>query len=189
MEAAEAAGISDRTARVAGPLARGGTGGPVRPLLGAATDPAQDAAERVAAIVRLRRLRMTGGADRRAPSDGALDGLGGPQARGLGKRSRLSRPSRANRYERRRAGRADPHRRQEARPDPGARPPRHRQPRGQRPHRNGRRRRRRLGVRPRRVDDHKPPGLRRGPRRREGDDRGRLPAARRGVLRRLRHHG
>ena len=54
---------------------------------------------------------------------------------GLGRSPGWSRVEPPNRYERQRAGRARPHRREEAGPDRAGRPPRHRQPR-QRPARN-----------------------------------------------------
>ena len=122
--------------------------------------------------------------------DGALDGLGGPDADRAGqaqpaRAARAAQPLRAPAPRR-----ADPHRRQEARPDPagaghrvtGNRALQASAPRRAR-HDDGR-----LGVRPRLRRRRHPPGLRRGPRRREGDHRGRLPAPRGRVLPPPRHH-
>ena len=101
---------------------------------------------------------------------------GGCGGSGSGKRSRLEPPEPPNRYERKRPGRADPRRRQEARADRPARAPGDRQ-RASRGIAHRRRAGSRLGVRPRLRRRRHPPGLRRGARRRGGDDRRRLPAA------------
>ena len=114
--AAAAAGVSERTARkwLARWRAEGGEG-----LLDRSSRPRRSprstGAERVAAIIALRRLRMT------AAEIGEV--LSMPLSTvslvlkrvGLGKRSRLAPLEPANRYERRAARRARPRRRQEAR--------------------------------------------------------------------------
>ena len=112
----------------------------------------------------------------------ALDGVGrsSPGSGWAGSAGSGSSPP--QRYERERPGRADPHRRQEARPDRGGAG--HRVT-GNRRHytatlhrRAGRgARQRRLGVRARRDRRLHPPGLRRSARRREGHHRGRRSCA------------
>jgi transposase InsO family protein len=105
MEAAEAAGITDRTARRW--LARWRAEGP-EGLLDRSSAPKRiphkTPPERVAAVVRLRRLRMT--AAQIAVALGmALSTVSAVLKRvGLGKRSRLEPPEPPNRYERRRPG-------------------------------------------------------------------------------------
>jgi transposase InsO family protein len=105
MEAARAAGITDRTARRW--LARWRAEGP-EGLLDRSSAPKRiphkTPPERVAAVVRLRRLRMT--AAQIAVALGmALSTVSAVLKRvGLGKRSRLEPPEPPNRYERRRPG-------------------------------------------------------------------------------------
>jgi transposase InsO family protein len=105
MEAAEAAGISDRTARRW--LARWRGEGPAGLLDRSSAPkriPHKTAPERVAEIVRLRRLRMTAGQIAVA-LEMALSTISAILKRvGLGKRSRLEPPEPPNRYERRTAG-------------------------------------------------------------------------------------
>ena len=81
-EAAEAAGVSERTAgKWVAPLPRRRRGGPARPQLGARRGPQRAPPEdRVEAIAALRRLRMTGPEIAELLGDGALDGLGGAEA-------------------------------------------------------------------------------------------------------------
>jgi transposase InsO family protein len=105
MEAAEAAGISDRTARRW--LARWRAEGPAGLLDRSSAPkriPHKTPPERVEEIVRLRRLRWT--AARIAVALGAaLSTVSAVLKRvGLGKRSRLDPPEPPNRYERRRPG-------------------------------------------------------------------------------------
>jgi transposase InsO family protein len=85
-------------------LARGGAWRSARSLVSAAPDSAQDAAR-----ASCRDRPATSATNdrrwhRRRARDGAVDGLRGAQAVGLGKRSRLEPPEPANRYERRRPG-------------------------------------------------------------------------------------
>jgi len=124
-------GARARRLEVGVPLAPRGRGGAARPPLGA-QDPAQrtstaTAEDRIEAIAALRRLRMPGheiaslwGIGLSTPRDPAPD-----RARKLSRLEPLESP---NCYERQRARRADPHRRQEARPHSAARPSGHRQP-------------------------------------------------------------
>ena len=105
MEAAEAAGITARTARrwLARWRAEGAQG-----LLDRSSAPKRiphkTSPERVAEIIRLRRLRMTG-AQIALALQMALSTVSAVLKRvGLGKRSRLDPPEPPNRYERRRAG-------------------------------------------------------------------------------------
>jgi transposase InsO family protein len=105
MEAAEAAGITARTARrwLARWRAEGAQG-----LLDRSSAPKRiphkTPPERVAEIIRLRRLRMTG-AQIALALQMALSTVSAVLKRvGLGKRSRLQPPEPPNRYERRRAG-------------------------------------------------------------------------------------
>ena len=144
-----------------------------------------------------RRSRRCGGCAspaRRSPScsTGRCSTVSGILTRiGMGKLGRLGLEP-AERYERAVAGRADPHRRQEARPHPRRRrQTHHRQqhatPAPIGPIAAGRAQDRRLGLRPHRDRRRHPPGLRRGPPRRESHHRDRLPAPRDRVLCKLRH--
>jgi len=171
-EAAEAAGMSERTARkwVDRYLSEGEAGLVDR---GSAPHsvPGRTPEDRVEAIAALRRVRMTaaeiaeclGMASPRSPpsSPGSASATQPPRAAGA------AQPLRAQA-----SGRADPHRRQEARPH------RHKRPRAPGPrHPQGNPlARRRLGVLPRLRRRRHPLGLRRGARRREGEDGDRLPA-------------
>jgi transposase InsO family protein len=105
MEAAEAAGISDRSARRW--LARWRVEGPVGLFDRSSAPrriPHKTSAERVAQIVRLRRLRLTA-AQIAIALRMALSTVSAVLKRvGLGKRSRLEPPEPPNRYERRRPG-------------------------------------------------------------------------------------
>jgi transposase InsO family protein len=105
MEAAEAAGISDRTARRW--LKRWREQGAVGLLDRSSAPhriPHKTSAERVEQIIRLRWLRMTG-AQIALALKMALSTVSAVLKRvGLGKRSRLQPPEPPNRYERRRAG-------------------------------------------------------------------------------------
>jgi transposase InsO family protein len=105
MEAAEAAGISDRSARRW--LKRWREEGAVGLLDRSSAPrriPHKTPAERVEEIVRLRRLRMTG-AQIAIALKMALSTVSAVLKRvGLGKRTRLAPPEPPNRYERRRAG-------------------------------------------------------------------------------------
>jgi transposase InsO family protein len=105
MEAAEAAGISDRSARRW--LRRWREEGPAGLLDRSSAPhriPHKTPAERVAEIVRLRRLRKTA-AEIAVALDMALSTVSAVLKRvGLGKRSRLEPPEPPNRYERRRPG-------------------------------------------------------------------------------------
>ena len=129
--------------------------------------------------------------DRVLSGDGALDGLGGA-AQG---RAGQALPARAaeppNRYERRAPGRAGSRRRQEARAHPGRRR-RAPRPRPASPQRSPRHATASgavgLGVRARLRRRRHAPGLRRGPRRREGHHRRRLPDAARSRSTPPRHH-
>src|ERR1700691_2002885 len=105
IEAAEAAGITDRTARRW--VARWRTEGP-QGLLDRSSAPrripSKTAPERVWEIIRLRRLRMTA-AQISTALGMALSTVSAVLKRvGLGKRSRLEPPEPPNRYERRRPG-------------------------------------------------------------------------------------
>ena len=102
---------------------------------------------------------------------------------GLNSISALEPAEPVRRYERAAPRRADPHRHQEARPFRPGRPSHHR-----RPHRPAQQPWRRLGVRPcrhRRCLAHR---LLPDPARREEGERHRLPACRRRLLRKPRHH-
>jgi transposase InsO family protein len=105
MEAAEAAGITDRTARRW--LARWRAEGPAGLLDRSSAPkwiPHKTSSERVAQIVRLRRLRWTG-AQIASALGMALSTVSAVLKRvGLGKRSRLEPPEPPNRYERRQPG-------------------------------------------------------------------------------------
>jgi transposase InsO family protein len=105
MEAAEAAGITDRTARRW--MARWRAEGPAGLLDRSSAPkriPHKTPPERVEEIVRLRRLRMTA-AQIAVALEMALSTVSLILKRvGLGKRSRLDPPEPPNRYERRRAG-------------------------------------------------------------------------------------
>ena len=105
MEAAEAAGITDRTARRW--LARWRAEGPAGLLDRSSAPhriPHKTSPDRVAQVVRLRRLRMTAAQIAIALSM-ALSTVSAVLKRvGLGKRSRLDPPEPPNRYERRRPG-------------------------------------------------------------------------------------
>ena len=133
-EAAAAAEVSERRARsgsrATGPRASAGL---LDRSLGARRVANRTARATVEAIAALRRLRFTGPEIAELLGMAAVDGLGDPDA----DRDGQARPARAGarrRYERAAAGRADPHRRQEARPDrrrrrqahPRRRPPLHR---------------------------------------------------------------
>src|SRR4051812_32585537 len=105
MEAAEAAGITDRTARRW--LRRWREEGPAGLLDRSSAPhriPHKTSPERVKAIVRLRRLRMTA-AQIAIVLQMALSTVSAVLKRvGLGKRSRLEPPEPPNRYERRKPG-------------------------------------------------------------------------------------
>jgi len=171
-EAAEAAGVSERTCQkwVARYRSEDDAG-----LCDRSSEPRsvpqRTPEERVAAIAVLRRLRMTG-AEIAEALEMALSTVSAVLGRiGLGKLSRLEPPEPPNRYERARPGElihvdgqeAGADRARSGTPDDGqAHPPR-----------QGRR----LGVRPRLRRRRHAPGLRRGPSRREGDERSRPPEA------------
>ena len=187
-KAAEAAEVSDRTARkwVRRYRAEGEAGLPDRSSAPRSVANRTDE-QRVEAIAALRRLRMTGARDRRGCLGMPLSTVSGILTRiGLGRLGRLEPPEPRATATSAPAGRTAPRRRQEAGPDPGRRrPPRH-GPRdtGTRPAPQAPRR---LGVRARLHRRRHPAGLRRGARRREGDHRGRLPPPRDRLLRRPRH--
>ena len=142
--------------------------------------------DRVEVIVALRRLRMTG-AEIALCLGMALSTVSAVLLRvGLGKLSRLEPPEPPNRYERRHAGELLHVDVKKLGVITGAG---HRIT-GRRDSQNANRRARRprrpegLGVRARLRRRRHPPGLRRGPRRREGHHRRRLPHARGRLLRR-----
>ena len=123
--------------------------------------------------------------DRRDPRDGALDGLGDPARIGMGKLGRLGLEP-AVRYERERPGELIHIDVKKLGQDPARAPAtaspataHYEQPRDRTRRCVGARR---LGVRAHRDRRLHPPGLRRGPRRREGHHRRRVPAPRRRVL-------
>jgi transposase InsO family protein/transposase len=104
-EAAEAAGVSERTcSKWVGRYRAGGEAGLVDRSSVPHNSPAATAADRVAAIAALRRLRFTG--EEVAEALGmAVSTVQGILTRiGLGKLSRLEPPEPENRYERKRAG-------------------------------------------------------------------------------------
>jgi transposase len=104
-EAAEAAGVSERTcSKWVGRYRAGGEAGLVDRSSVPHNSPAATAADRVAAIAALRRLRLTG--EEVAEALGmAVSTVQGILTRiGLGKLSRLEPPGPENRYERKRAG-------------------------------------------------------------------------------------
>src|SRR4051794_33205489 len=105
MEAAEAAGITDRTARRwLARWRREGLGGLADRSSAPKRIPHKTPPERVAEIVRLRRLRLTA-AQIATALQMALSTVSAILKRvGLGKRSRLEPPEPPNRYERRRPG-------------------------------------------------------------------------------------
>ena len=192
--AAEAAGISDRTARkwIARYRAEGAGG-----LLDRSSAPVVVAnrteERRVEVIAALRRLRMTG-AEIAESLEMALSTVSGILTRiGMGKLGRLGLEP-AQRYERARPGELihiDVKKLGRIHNGAG-----HRITAATRAlHRLAHRRRgrpppdRRLGVRARLHRRRDPPGLRRGPRRREGDHRDRVPSPCRCALRLLRRHG
>ena len=119
--AAEAAGISDRTARkwIARHRAEGRDG-----LLDRSSAPAVVAnrteERRVEVIAALRRLRMTGAEIAEMPRHGALDRVGDPDPDRAGE-ARPARPGARAALRASSSRRADPHRRQEARTDPARR--------------------------------------------------------------------
>ena len=104
-EAAEAAEVSDHTARKwVGRYRQEGEAGLLDRSSAPATQPGATAPERVEAIAALRRLRMTGAEIAECLSM-ALSTVQGILARvGLGKLSRLEPPEPPNRYQRERAG-------------------------------------------------------------------------------------
>ena len=118
IEAARAAEIerADRP-QVGHPLSRRRRGRPARSPLGRPRRPQPH--RRAAGLGDLRAAAAADDRrrDRRGPADGRDDGLGHPHALGLGQLGRLGLEP-ALRYERSAPGRADPHRRQEARPHP-----------------------------------------------------------------------
>jgi transposase len=127
VQAGEAAGVSERTAAkwLARYRAEGEAG-----LADRSSAPAEVANrtsdERVELVAALRRLRMTA-AEIAELLGMPVSTVSGILTRvGLGRLSRLEPLEPANRYQRQRPGRARPHRRQEAGPDPRHRPPRHR---------------------------------------------------------------
>ena len=192
--AAEAAGVSVRCARKwVGRYRAAGEAG----LVDRSSAPRRVAnrtpAERVAVIVALAAAADDRGRDRRDARDAALDGLGGPapqRASAGSAGSGSSRRSATSAHGRR----ARPHRRQEARSHQGGAGKRWRDGDAPALQRQRHRRRpatarhRRLGVRPRRGRRLQPPRLRRGARRRESRDRGRLPPPSARLLRPPRHH-
>jgi transposase len=191
--AAEAAGISDRTARkwLARHRAEGQAG-----LLDRSSAPARVAnrtdERRVEAIAALRRLRLSG-AEIAELLGMALSTVSGILTRiGMGRLGRLGLEP-AQRYERQRPGElihidvkklgrihGGAGKRVRGGVKPLQQPPDRRRRHAQRD--------RRLGVRAHRHRRRHPPGLRRGPRRREGHHRHRLPAPRARSLRQLRDH-
>jgi transposase len=129
-EAAEAAGVSERTcSKWVGRYRAEGEAGLVDRSSAPGAIPHRTPEDRVEAIAALRRLRFTGQEIALALGM-ALSTVSGILTRiGLGKLSRLEPPEPPNRYERRRAGELVARRRQEARPHPGRRrAPRARQP-------------------------------------------------------------
>ena len=192
-EAAAAAEVSEKTAgKWVAPLSRRGRGRAARPLLGAALGRTTRTPEdRVQAIAALRRLRFTGAqiAELLAMPEKTVSGI--LTRIGLGRLGRLGLEP-ARRYERKRPGelihvdvkklgrieRGAGHRVTGKRRTTTARrtEPRRRSAAAGR-----------LGVRPRRDRRRDPARLRRGARRREGEDRGRLPAPR--ASRFFRRHG
>ncbi len=104
-EAAEAAEVSERTARKwVGRYRVEGEGGLMDRSSAPATQPGATAAQRVEAIAALRRVRMTG-AEIAEVLGMALSTVQGILTRvGLGKLSRLEPPEPPNRYQRKRAG-------------------------------------------------------------------------------------
>ena len=180
MRAAEAAGVSVRTVSkwLACWRADGEQGLSDRSWAPGSI-PHRTPERRVGMIVTLRRLGMTAAEIAECLSMPASTVSAVLTRIGLGRLSRLERPEAPNRYERRRAGRAAPHRCEEARPYRRRRPSRDRLP--QRPGAGNR-----LGVRPHRHRRCDTDRLRRGTRREEGHDRGRLPATSRCPFRYLR---
>ena len=192
--AAEAAGISDRTARkwIARHRADGRDG-----LLDRSSAPSIVANRtedgRVEVIAALRRLRMTG-AEIAETLDMALSTVSGILTRiGMGKLGRLGLEP-AQRYERARPGelihidvkklgRIQGGAGKRVRDGPGAptTPPSSRTPQAYRAEPSA-------GSTCTSHRRRHPPGLRRGARRREGDHRDRVPSPRRRALRQLRHH-
>ena len=165
--AAEAAGISDRTARKW--LARY-RGDGAEGLLDRSSAPVVVANRtddhRIEVIAVLRRLRMTGAEIAEMPRDGALDRVGDPDpARAWGSSSGAASSPRTG-ISASWPGRADPHRRQETRDGLGSQGAGHRSDR-QTEAPGERSSRRRLGVRARLRRRRHPPGLCRGPHRRE----------------------
>ena len=194
-EAAEAAGVSVRTA---GKWTRRYRAEGEAGLLDRSSAPRASTTsrppERVEAIAALRRVRLTG------PEIAEVLGMATSTVSAVLKRiglGRLSPPGARGAGPPLRAlppWRADPHRRQEARPDraPRRRAPGHRAAGGAQPDHGGRQghaARARLGAGPRLRRRRHPPRLRRGPARREGDDRDRLPAAGARLLPLARDHG
>ena len=183
-EAAEAAGVSERTARsgstATGPRERPASG----PLLGAAVGPPPHPRGAGRGDRRAAAAADDRGRDRRVPRDGALHRLGDARPdrarQALAGWSRPSRPTATSasspgeliHIDVKKLGRI-------------ARGAGHRMT-GKRP--GQRSQGRRLGVRPRLRRRRHPPGLRRGPGRREGDDGDRLPEPRHRLLRRPRDH-
>ena len=164
--AAAAAGVSVRCARKWVRRYRAGD----RQLLDRPSAPRRvanrTAPERVAVIVKLRQLRMTA-AEIAETLSMPLSTVSGILARvGLGRLGRVGTRA-AGPLRTLTSWRADPHRRQEARPDPRGRPPDQRQPRfpGQNADQRPQHWRRRLGVRPHRNRRLQPSRLRRSPRR------------------------
>ena len=153
-------------ASVAGPLAGGGPAGLVGSLVGARGGSRTRRRPTGSGDLPAAPAAPDRGGDRRVALGMPLSTVSAVlQREGLGKRSRLEPPEPLNRYERRRAGRADPHRHQEARPDPHG-PATASPAAAARPATTRRtaRRRCRLGIRSRRDRRLQPPGLRRGPR-------------------------
>ena len=181
-QAAEAAGVSDRTARSGWPATapRASAGCWIVPRRRGRCRTAP-MSERVEVIAALRRLRMTG-AEIAECLGMALSTVSGVLTRiGLGKLCAARPLEPPNRYERARPGELihiDVKKLGRISAAPGTASPAtaHSQHADRRA--GTRRRIGRLGVRARRDRRRHPPGLRRGPRRREGHHRGRLPAPR-----------
>ena len=164
---------------VAASLPGGGRAGSARSQLGAGLDPAPHPGGAGAGDRGAPSGAVDGLGDRRAAGDAGLDGLDDPDPARARPALEVGAAGAAESLPAGAAGRARPHRREEAGPDRPARPPRQRRPQDALA-------RDRLGVRARLRRRRHPLGLRRGARRREGGDRGRLPPPSCRPLRRLR---
>ena len=188
-EAAAAAGVSDRTcSKWVGRYRAEGEAGLLDRSSAPRSIPHRTPDELVEVIVVLRRLRMTG-AEIAFCLAMALSTVSAVLARvGLGKLTRLEPPEPPNRYERRHPGElVHVDVKKLGRIPTGGRPPRPRPASPPAQPAQGRQDDRRLGVRARLRRRRHPPGLRRGPPRREGHHRGRLLAPRDRVLPPSRH--